>query len=164
MNLTLIFCFQILNREPCDIVKMNSLKADGQVSQARYRLTMIGPAREHEFPSEVVLSRSRFLAAASHSLRFYREYFKPIDEVSIEKDRKRWRILFHGTEFYINLDRLDQPEMGHFLEIKSRTWSKRDAEHKAQVVVDLLEFLGASGERVTKDYLGLARIDILPES
>ncbi len=140
------------------------IEANGQVSQARYRLTMIGPAREHQFPSEVVLSRSRFLAAASHSLRFYREYFKPSGEVSIEKDRRRWRILFHGTEFYINLDRLDQPELGHFLEIKSRTWSRRDAEHKALVVVDLLEFLGASGERVTKDYLGLARIDLHPES
>ncbi len=80
------------------------------------------------------------------------------NEVSIEKDRQRWRVLFRGTEFYINLDRLDHPDLGYFLEVKSRTWSRRDAEHKANVAEELLEFLGAShGERVTQDYLDLAR-------
>ena len=134
------------------------IDANGQVSQARYRLTLIGPAREHHFQSDVLLSRSRYLAPATHSLRFYREYFKPVDEVSIEKDRQRWRVLFRGTEFYINLDRVDHPELGYFLEVKSRTWSRRDAEHKAIVAEELLEFLSASsGERVTQDYLDLAR-------
>ena len=73
-----------------------------------------------------------------------------------EKDRKRWRILFQGTEFYINLDQLLQPDLGYFLEVKSRTWSRRDAEHKAQVATKVIEFLEASAaERVTQDYLEL---------
>jgi 5-methylthioadenosine/S-adenosylhomocysteine deaminase len=128
-----------------------------EVKQVRYRLTLIGPAREHKFPSDVILSRSRFLAPANHSLRFYREYFNPIDEIPIEKDRKRWRVLFRGTEFYINLDRVDEPSLGYFLEVKSRTWSLRDAENKALLATELIEFLGASvNERVTQDYLELA--------
>jgi 5-methylthioadenosine/S-adenosylhomocysteine deaminase len=134
------------------------IEADDRASQARYRLTLIGAAREHHFQSDVLLSRSRYLAPATYSLRFYREYFKPHDEVSIEKDRRRWRVIFRGTEFYINLDRLDKPGLGYFVEVKSRTWSRRDAEHKADVAEELLGFLGASGaERVTIDYLDLAR-------
>jgi 5-methylthioadenosine/S-adenosylhomocysteine deaminase len=128
----------------------------GEMTNVRYRLTLIGPTRERQFPSDVLLSRSRFLAPASHSLRFYREYFTPTSEVFIEKDRRRWRILFQGTEFYINLDRVDTPNLGYFVEVKSRTWSWRDAEHKAQIVSVLLDFLGASPEgTVTQDYLEL---------
>jgi 5-methylthioadenosine/S-adenosylhomocysteine deaminase len=134
------------------------IEPNEQTNQARYRLTLIGAAREYHFQSDVLLSRSRYLAPAAYSLRFYREYFKPVDEFSIEKDRQRWRVLFRGTEFYINLDRLDHPQLGYFLEVKSRTWSLRDAEHKASVAEELLEYLSAShGERVTQDYLDLAR-------
>jgi 5-methylthioadenosine/S-adenosylhomocysteine deaminase len=130
---------------------------DGEVSMIRYRLTMIGPTRERvHFPMDVLLSRSRYLATATHSLRFYREYFKPNKEIFIEKDRLRWRVLFKGTELYINLDRLDQPPLGTFLEVKSRTWSRLDAENKAHTAYSLLEFLGAKGqETVTKDYIEL---------
>ena len=125
----------------------------GEISNVRYRLTLIGPARERHFPSDVLLSRSRYLAPATHSLRFYREYFKPTEETFIEKDRRRWRVLFHGTEFYINLDRIEQPSLGYFLEVKSRTWSRRDAEHKAEAATDVIAFLGASPEEtVTQDY------------
>lgn len=86
--------------------------------------------------------------------------FNPIDEVFVEKDRQRWRVLFQGTEFYINLDRVDQPELGYFLEVKSRTWSRHDAEHKAQVATALIEFLGAStDEPMTRDYLELVQED-----
>lgn len=131
----------------------------GSATPVRYRLTLIGPVREHQFPSDVLLSRSRFLAPANQSLRFYREYFKPASEVSIEKDRQRWRMLFRGTEFYVNLDRVDQPQLGYFLEVKSRTWSLRDAEHKAEVSAQLLQYLGASAEeRVTQDYLELVQV------
>ena len=130
------------------------LDEEGQIAKMRYRLTLIGLAREDEFPSDVLLSRSRYLAPATHSLRFYREYFKPNREISIDKDRLRWRVLFHGTEFYINLDRLDNPSLGYFLEVKSRTWSRRDAEHKAGVAIELLRFLGASPEKtIDQDYL-----------
>ncbi len=133
---------------------------DGEISKVRYRLTMIGPTREAQFESDVLLSRSRYLAPATHSLRFYREYFVPSREVVIEKDRLRWRVLFQGTEFYINLDRVDDPALGHFLEVKSRTWSRRDAEHKALVAKDLMEFLSPYyQETLPQDY-----IDIVTES
>lgn len=126
----------------------------GQASNVRCRLTLVGPARERPSENEVLLSRSRFLAPASQSLRFYREYFKPSREVSIQKDRLRWRVLFHGMEFYINLDRVEQPDLGYFVEVKSRTWSRRDAEHKAEVAGDLLAFLGLSlADAVAEDYL-----------
>ena len=126
----------------------------GQVTNVRYRLTLIGPAREGSFPSDVLLSRSRFIAQATHSLRFYREYFKPANETVIEKDRRRWRVLFQGTEFYINLDEVKQPTLGYFLEIKSRTWSRRDAEHKASLTRELIQFLGAVPEEtVSQDYV-----------
>jgi len=126
----------------------------GEVMNVRYRLTMIGPEREHHFPTDVLLSRSRFIAPATHSLRFYREYFKPQDEVFIEKDRLRWRILFRGTEFYINLDRVDSPELGYFLEVKSRTWSKVDAGYKATIASELLQFLSAEVDGlVREDYI-----------
>lgn len=132
----------------------------GTISKMRYRLTLIGPASEGQFPSEVLLSRSRFLAPATHSLRFYREYFKPNSEISIEKDRLRWRVLFHGTEFFVNLDRVDHPPLGYFLEVKSRTWSRRDAEYKAQVIPQLVRSLCASPEKATKqDYLEMVMIE-----
>jgi 5-methylthioadenosine/S-adenosylhomocysteine deaminase len=135
------------------------VEENSEKRKVRYRLTLIGPAREYQFPSDVLLSRSRYLAEATHSLRFYREYFTPTSEVFIEKDRRRWRVLFRGTEFYINLDRIDQPDLGYFLEVKSRTWSRRDAEHKAHMATNLIEFLGAQAvERVTQDYLDLASI------
>ena len=127
---------------------------DGEVKNVRYRLTLIGQTSEHQFPTEALVSRSRFIAPATHSLRFYREYFNPDGETFIEKDRLRWRLIFQGTEFYINLDRVDQPDLGYFLEIKSRTWSLKDAEHKAYVADKLIEFLGAASyERVIEDYL-----------
>lgn len=130
------------------------INEQGEVGMVRYRLTLIGPAREYHFPSDVLLSRSRFIAPATHSLRFYREYFKPTGETFIEKDRLRWRVLFQGTEFYINVDQVKNPDLGYFLEVKSRTWSRRDAEHKAMLIGDLITFLGASPETtVAKDYI-----------
>jgi 5-methylthioadenosine/S-adenosylhomocysteine deaminase len=131
--------------------------AGGQVSNVRYRLTLLGPAREGRFESDVLLSRSRFLAKATHSLRFYREYFKPARELFIQKDRRRWRVLFRGTEFYLNLDLVQQPDLGYFIEAKSRTWSRRDAEHKAELARDLLASLGvAPTDAVTEDYVQIA--------
>jgi 5-methylthioadenosine/S-adenosylhomocysteine deaminase len=130
------------------------IDANGKVSQVRYRLTHIGEARERDFPSGALLSRSRFIAPATHSLRFYREYFNPSQESFIEKDRLRWRIIFRGTTFYINIDRMDQPDIGTFLEIKSRTWSLKDAENKAELTHDLILTLGASpNEIVREDYV-----------
>jgi len=127
-----------------------------EVNNVRYRLTLIGPEREDTFPSEVLLSRSRFIAPAPHSRRFYNEYFKPIAEFTIEKIRLRWRVLYQGTEFYINLDQVVDPDLGSFAEIKSRTWSRIDAEHKARIAIDLLQFLGATPDEAMKeDYIDL---------
>lgn len=130
------------------------LDEKGNVAKVRYRLTLLGPAREHHFPSDVLLSRSRYIAPASHSLRFYREYFKPTKETFIQKDRLRWRVLFRGTEFYINLDKVEDPDLGYFVEVKSRTWSQRDAEHKAELADELLGFLGIAPDgTVPQDYI-----------
>ncbi|HLF89965.1 MAG TPA: amidohydrolase family protein [Anaerolineales bacterium] len=136
------------------------IDTEGQVSNARYRLTLIGPIREREYLSDVMLSRSRFIAPASHSLRFYREYFKPASEILIEKDRLRWRIIFQDTTFYVNLDRVNKPDLGYFLEIKSRTWSRRDAEHKSALIAELVKFLsGKPEETVSDDYVKIVEKD-----
>jgi 5-methylthioadenosine/S-adenosylhomocysteine deaminase len=130
----------------------------GTVTQVRARLTLLGTKREGKFEHQVLLSRSRFLAPASNSLRFYREYFKPKSEISIEKDRLRWFIKYKDTEFYINLDTVTTPALGHFLEVKSRTWSRRDADNKAHLLNELLELLGASsGETMTMDYIDIVQ-------
>lgn len=128
----------------------------GIVTNVRARLTLIGQKREGKFENEVLLSRSRFIAPATQSPRFYREYFRPKSEVQIDKDRLRWHIRYKDTEFFVNLDRVTEPELGSFLEVKSRTWSRKDADNKAQLVTELLELLGASGgETVTKDYIDI---------
>jgi 5-methylthioadenosine/S-adenosylhomocysteine deaminase len=128
----------------------------GVVTNVRARLTLIGQKREGKFEDQVLLSRSRYIAPASQSLRFYREYFKPKSEIAIEKDRQRWLILYKDTEFFVNLDQVKQPELGYYVEIKTRTWSRRDAERKAQLASELLSVLGAAGgEKVTEDYIDL---------
>ena len=130
------------------------IDAQSQVENVRSRLTLIGQKREGEIGHDILLSRSRFLAPADHTLRFYREYFKPLREISIEKDRLRWHIKYKNTELFVNLDELKQPRMGHFLEIKSRTWSRKDADLKAELVKELLDLLGVgNAETVTQDYL-----------
>ncbi len=133
---------------------------DGKATQVRARLTLTGPAKEDAFES-VVLSRSRFIAPASYSLRFYREYFNPTDERTIEKDRWRWLVVFHGVEVFVNLDRLISPARdGYYVEIKARTWSRRDAKEKAIVMRELLALFGATPEQiVTDDYTELVAGD-----
>ena len=45
---------------------------------------------------------------------------------------------------------------GYFVEVKSRTWSRRDAEDKAAVITQLVERLGAgSGDLIEADYVDL---------
>jgi len=139
-----------------------AIDPNDEISSVRYRLTLLGPTREGNFPTDVLLSRSRFIAPANHSLRFYREYFKPSQETVIEKHRLRWRILYHGLEFFINLDRMDNPALGHFLEVKSRTWSRRDAEHKALVARELIHSLGITNEvPVSQDYIEIVNSSAL---
>jgi 5-methylthioadenosine/S-adenosylhomocysteine deaminase len=132
------------------------IDAKGKVTNVRTRLTLIGENREGGFDQDVLLSRSRYLAPATQTLRFYREYFKPVEEKVVEKDRLRWKVKYQGEEFYINLDTVERPDMGHFLEIKSRTWSRKDAQQKAKLSVELLTLLGVTeGEHITSDYVAL---------
>ncbi len=115
----------------------------GNVVQSRARLTLIGEAEQVEFPNAVMLSQSRYLANADHTMRFYREYFAPEQVINIQKDRLRWRVMYKKTEFAINLDSLIVPEWpGRYLEIKARTWSRKDAERKAVLMAELLELIG----------------------
>ena len=123
----------------------------GAIVSSRYRLTMVEAQKEREYPHSILLSRSRFIAPADRSLRFYREYFKPISEATIEKDRLRWEILYDDDTFFINIDRVVRPEhQGTFIEIKSRTWSISDAEHKSQVIGDVLAKFGIGDEAVVR--------------
>jgi 5-methylthioadenosine/S-adenosylhomocysteine deaminase len=132
------------------------LDEQGKVTGARARLTLTGPSHEEAFGS-VLLFRSRFLATATHSPRFYREYFKPAREREVEKDRRRWLVAYRGVQFYVHVDRLLTPAMdGCFVEVKSRTWSRRDAQDKAAIISELLERLGARPEEaIREDYVEL---------
>ena len=128
----------------------------GNVTTTRPRLTLVGLKSEGTFAHEVMLSRSRFLAPALQTLRFYREYFKPTREIELAKDRLRWLIKYKDTEFFVNLDTVTTPALGHFLEIKARTWSRSDAQSKAALVSELLDILGVSGQpAVLEDYIEL---------
>jgi 5-methylthioadenosine/S-adenosylhomocysteine deaminase len=133
-----------------------SLGERDTVTNVRARLTLTGLSHEAAFGS-VLLFRSRFLAPATHSPRFYREYFRPGREREIEKDRRRWLVGYRGVQFYVHLDRLLKPAAsGYFLELKSRTWSRRDAQDKAAIIIELLERLGARGDQtIAADYVEL---------
>ena len=133
------------------------LDAHGAVEKERSRLTLTGRQREDRFGG-VLLFRSRYLAPAAHSARFYREYFRPAAERIIEKDRRRWLVVYRGVEFFVNLDRLVHPPGdGYFVEVKSRTWSRRDAQDKARIITELLALLGASPDDTISDgYVDLA--------
>jgi 5-methylthioadenosine/S-adenosylhomocysteine deaminase len=132
------------------------LDASQKVINARARLTLTGPSSEASFGS-VLLFRSRFFAPATHSPRFYREYFRPAREREIEKDRLRWLVAYRGVQFYVHVDRLLKPATaGYFLEVKSRTWSRRDAQDKAAIITELLERLGARPDQtIQEDYVEL---------
>ena len=128
----------------------------GKIISVRSRLTLIG---ELDTPrdlndSQIMLSRSRYLAPATHSLRFYQEYFKPSSKLEIEKNRLRYLVQFKDTEFFINLDTIQTPNIGKFVEIKSRTWSRQDADQKTALIRELAEYLGMDLAQInTLDYL-----------
>lgn len=128
------------------------LDEQGEVKSVRSRLTFTMPTKEREFHSTILLSHSRFISDANRPLRFYREYFRPNQERELHKDRRRWHIHYQGVLFYINLDRVLQPEMGQpFLEIKSRTWSRSDAENKADRIQAMLKIIGVPGTSIVRD-------------
>ncbi len=131
----------------------------GEVKGVRTRLTYMLPAKEREFGRAILLSKSQFYSAADRPLRFYREYFDASEEREIQKERERWHIHYKGVLFYINYDRFIQPEAKHqYLEIKSRTWSLRDAEYKAQLANEIAnDILQINLEdRVGMEYVDMA--------
>jgi 5-methylthioadenosine/S-adenosylhomocysteine deaminase len=134
------------------------LDQDGRVTGARARLTLTGRSHEERF-GHVILFRSRYLAPAAHSARFYREYFRPAAEHLVDKERQRWLVVYRGVEFYVHLDRMIAPAAdGYFLEVKSRTWSRRDARDKATVIAELLALFGARPDDTISDgYADFAR-------
>ncbi len=124
-----------------------------QVQDVFYMLTLTGPVEEHEYAKSILLSRSRFTANADRSLRFYREYFQPVEEIQVHKDRKRYRIIYKDTALAINLDRLivgGKALDDTYLEIKCRTWSRGDAERKARLIGELLTLLGVQDQKLVK--------------
>lgn len=127
-----------------------------EVFNVRQRLTLLGENSEKQVPQEVMLSRSRFYAPATQSLRFYKEYFNPANSLEIEKDRKRYLVSYKNTDFFINIDTFIVPNLGTFLEIKSRTWSRKDAEIKSELVLELIQLLGLQDRpTISKDYIDL---------
>jgi 5-methylthioadenosine/S-adenosylhomocysteine deaminase len=134
----------------------NVLDADGQV-QPIYNLVYTGPVVEQEYANSVVLTRSRFASNADRSLRFYVEYFQPVEQREIIKHRRRYHIRYRGMPFAVNVDQILQPAHEEFfVEIKSRTWSARDAVRKARLIGEILELFGVEdGQIVRCDYVDL---------
>jgi 5-methylthioadenosine/S-adenosylhomocysteine deaminase len=119
--------------------------------EPKYTLTLMAPAVRGEYPSAVLLGRARYTAPADRTLRFYREYFQPDHIVEIEKKRRRWRIVYRDEDFAVNIDTLvGHRQPGPYLEIKSRTWSRKDADHKAALIGELLHLFGVDENALVK--------------
>lgn len=135
----------------------DKLDEKGDVTEVRARLTYTLPTKEREFSDTVLLSHSRFIAPADRPLRFYEEYFQSGQRTTLKKDRQRWRIHYQGVLYFVNIDRVLEPEIpGTFIEIKARTWSLSDAQHKADGIQRMMAILGLSpADTVREDYLEL---------
>ena len=132
------------------------LNLDGSTKEIFYRITLVGPTIEHLFDDTILLTRSRYSVPADKSRRFYREYFKPSQEICVAKYRKRYHINYKNTQFALNLDTILNVTNAIYLEIKSRTWSAKDAQQKAGLIKELLTLFGVELEnRVLKEYLHL---------
>ena len=125
--------------------------------QPSYTLTLMEGIVEREYQDSIILTRSRYTAQATYSLRFYREYFHPDKEIEVVKWRTRYRVIYEGDEFAINLDNITRPQgLGNFVEIKARTWSASDAEKKAGLISKLLRELGLDpGDSIRAEYTHL---------
>ncbi|MFW5708886.1 MAG: amidohydrolase family protein [Chloroflexota bacterium] len=128
----------------------------GEISEVRARLTYTMPTKEREFNSAVLLSHSRFIAPADRPLRFYREYFQPASTETLQKERRRWRIHYQDVLYYINIDEIKEPALTDnlFIELKARTWSLVDAQHKADGIQRMMQILGIKAKDIERlDYL-----------
>lgn len=123
----------------------------------KYTITLTEPAVHGEYPHAIMISQARYDALADRTLRFYREYFQPDRITEVEKRRRRWRILYQEKDFAINVDELvNHADPGPYIEIKSRTWSRRDATEKAELIGDLLRLFGVEEAGLVKqEYVDL---------
>lgn len=133
----------------------DKLNEKGEIREVRTRVTFTSYRKEREFNNTVLLSHSRFIAPADRPLRFYQEYFKADEQRVLKKERRRWRINYKGVLFFINVDRVLEPALPQtFIEIKSRTWSVKDAEFKADLIQEMLGILTITEDAIiTEDYL-----------
>lgn len=133
----------------------DKIDAAGEVNEVRARLTYTMPTKEREFNSAVLLSHSRFIAPADRPLRFYHEYFQASRIEALQKERQRWRIHYQDVLYYVNVDRVLEPNLpGYYVELKARTWSIVDAQHKADGIIRMMEIIGVtSDDYVRQDYL-----------
>ena len=116
-----------------------------------YTLTLTEPAKRVEYNAAVQLSRARYTAPANHTERFYREYFQPNQVITITKERQRLHITYRDTEFAVNIDTVStSANAGLYVELKSRTWSQRDATHKAALMGEILQLFGIDDSRLIK--------------
>ncbi|MFN8373944.1 MAG: amidohydrolase family protein [Anaerolineae bacterium] len=130
----------------------DNIDEEGQVRSVRSRLTFTMPTKEREYNAAVLLSHSRYISDANRPLRFYREYFQPAQELELEKDRRRWHVEYKGVPFFVNVDRVSHPKLPHtYVEIKSRTWSSRDAELKASMIQEMMAVLQVKPDDILKD-------------
>jgi len=125
--------------------------------EPKYTITLIAAGGRGDFSSAIVLSRARYTAPADHTVRFYREYFQPDRVIEHEKRRRRWRIIYKDHDFAVNFDTLGhgaRPEL--YMEIKSRTWSRRDADQRAALIGELIAICGLSESALIKqEYVDL---------
>lgn len=128
----------------------NVLDENGRMHPS-YNLTLTSPARREEYENAAIVSRARYTATADRSLRFYREYFQPEEIREVEKRRRRVHISYEGQHFALNLDTLLKPAEGSFLEIKSRTWSRADAQNKVRLIGELLELFRIPKQDLVKE-------------
>lgn len=132
------------------------ISLDGSVEGVRMRLTYTTAEKEQVLEDAVVLSHSRFIAPASHPLRFYEEYFQASKQRKLQKERRRWRVLYKGVLFFVNVDKLVEPKLDDtfYIEIKTRTWSLSDAKNKAVFIREMMAVLGIDMSEVIRgDYL-----------
>ena len=145
-------------REDNQLVGQEGAGPAGLTIKPSYTLTLMEGIVEREYQDSIILTRSRYTATATYSLRFYREYFNPDQEIEVVKWRTRYRVIYEGDEFAINLDNITRPQgLGSFVEIKARTWSASDAEKKAGLISRLLRELGLNpANGVRAEYVQLA--------
>jgi 5-methylthioadenosine/S-adenosylhomocysteine deaminase len=132
----------------------------GNVLSVRSRLTFTSAMKEREFNSTVLLSHSRFIAPADRPLRFYQEYFQDAARQELVKERRRWHLEYKGVLFFLNIDRVLTPALPNiFIELKTRTWSAKDAENKAKMILEMLDILRINpADIVRADYLEMASV------